>query len=297
VSQPIEKRSAIRPFAAAHSRLLIWLGLGALVAAVLAVVLLREQLIDWDRIEIDAQRSRRSEQAGRGLRLPGTPDLESLPARLADKGLALGAPVFIRIFKLEFELELWMRRGDRFERFAVYPICRWSGQLGPKLVEGDSQAPEGFYVVDAKALNAASRWHRSFNLGFPNAFDRAHGRTGSFVMVHGGCASVGCFAMTDPVIDELWRLVTAALRSGQERFQVHVFPFRMTEENLARRAKHSWAAFWAELKRGYDAFEMTHIPPQIGVCAGRYAVAPAPAGSHVGHEIANSCINLTGNKG
>ena len=116
-----------------------------------------------------------------GLRqpLPGTPDLANLPGRLSAQGLALGAPVFIRIFKREFELELWMRRDGRFQRFAVYPICRWSGRLGPKLEEGDGQAPEGFYTVDAKALNPASRWHRSFNLGFPNAFDRAHARTGS----------------------------------------------------------------------------------------------------------------------
>ena len=99
----------------------------------------------------------------------------------------------LRIFKREFELELWMKREDRFHRFAVYPICRWSGDLGPKLAQGDWQAPEGFYTVDAKALNPTSRWHRSFNLGFPNLFDRTHQRTGNYLMVHGGCSSTGCF--------------------------------------------------------------------------------------------------------
>jgi murein L,D-transpeptidase YafK len=201
------------------------------------------------------------------------------------------------MFKREFELELWMRRGDRFERLAVYPICRWSGGLGPKLVEGDGQTPEGFYTVDSRALNAASRWHRSFNLGYPNAFDRANARTGSLIMVHGGCASVGCFAMTDPVVDEIWRLVTAALNGGQKRFHVHVFPFRMTAENLGARLNAPWAPFWRDLSRGYDAFEATRLPPRIGVCAGRYTVAPATAGGDVGHEIANSCINLTDSKG
>jgi murein L,D-transpeptidase YafK len=275
----------------------LWLGLAVVAAVAAALLLGRDWLVDRDGVEIEAERARRLAQAALRQPLPGTPDLANLPGRLAADGLALGAPIFIRIFKREFELELWMRRGDRFQRFAVYPICRWSGRLGPKLVEGDGQAPEGFYTVDARALNPASRWHRSFNLGFPNAFDRAHARTGSFVMVHGGCASVGCFAMTDPVVDEIWRLVTAALNAGQKRFQVHVFPFRMTSENLSSRQDRPSAPFWRDLRRGYDVFEATRLPPHIGVCAGRYTVAPAAGGGDVGHEIDNSCINLTGSKG
>jgi len=295
VSDRPPQRSVRRLRAVAHRRL--WLGIAVFAAAVASVLFLRDALIDWDRIEIEAERSRRLAQAALRLPLAGTPDLANLPGRLAEQGVALGAPVFIRIFKREFELELWMRRDGRFHRFAVYPICRWSGWLGPKLVEGDSQAPEGFYTVDAKALNPASRWHRSFNLGYPNAFDRAHARTGSFVMVHGGCASVGCFAMTDAVVDEIWRLVTAALNGGQKRFQVQVYPFRMTQENLERRQNAPWAPFWGDLKRGYDVFEATGLPPRIGLCAGRYTVAPAAGGSDGGHEIDNSCINLTGSKG
>ena len=290
------RRPALRPMMVLARRRL-WLGLAVFATAVVALLLGRDVLFDWDSLGIEAERARRLAQAASRQPLPGTPDLQNLQARLAANGFELGAPVLMRIFKREFELELWMRRGDRFQRFAVYPICRWSGRLGPKLREGDGQAPEGFYTVDARALNPASRWHRSFNLGFPNPFDRAHGRTGSFVMVHGGCSSVGCFAMTDPVVDEIWRLATAALNNGQDRFQVHVFPFRMSEENLSARRNSPSAPFWRDLARGYDVFEATRLPPRIGVCARRYTVVPAGGIGDGSHEIDNSCINLTDRKG
>jgi murein L,D-transpeptidase YafK len=272
-------------------RFKVWLGL--LLFLLAAGWLGRDILFDWDHLQIRAERARRQEQASLGLPLAGTPDLAALDRRLAADGLTLGAPVFIRIFKREFELELWMQKDKAFQRFAVYPICRWSGRLGPKLVEGDAQAPEGFYTVDSKALNPASRWHRSFNLGFPNAYDRGHQRTGSFIMVHGGCSSIGCFAMTDPVVDEVWRLVTAALAKGQSRFQVQVFPFRMTAENLAKRQHERWLPFWQNLKRGHDLFEQTHVPPRVSVCRGSYAFDAAPANSHGSHEIVNLCLDLT----
>jgi murein L,D-transpeptidase YafK len=275
----------------------VWLGLALLlVALVAALVLNSDILFDWDHLQIKAERARRHEQATLGVPLSGTPDLAALDRRLAADGLSLGAPVFIRVFKREFELELWMRRDDGFHRFAVYPICRWSGRLGPKLVEGDAQAPEGFYTVDAKALNPTSRWHRSFNLGYPNAYDRSHRRTGSLIMVHGGCGSIGCFAMTNPVVDEIWRLVTAALDKGQARFQVQVFPFRMTEENMARRAHERWLPFWQNLKRGYDLFEQTHVPPRVSVCKASYAFTAAPAQSDGSHQIDNLCLDLTNPK-
>ena len=205
-----------------------------------------------------------------GWTLPGTPDLQRLSERLEAAGLREGAPILLRVFKAESLLELWLQRGGRFEFFASYPICRWSGTLGPKLKEGDRQSPEGFYTVGARALNPNSRWHRSFNLGFPNRFDRAHGRTGSFIMVHGGCSSIGCFAMTDAVVDEIWRLVKAALRGGQRRFQVQVFPFRMTQANLQRHSGHRWYGFWQQLKSGHDVFERTHRPPKVSVCGKTY---------------------------
>jgi murein L,D-transpeptidase YafK len=266
-------------------------------AAAGAILAARHWLVDWDAVAIGAERDRRLALASAGTPLAGTPDLADLPGRLAAQGLSLGAPVFIRIFKREFELELWMKGKERFHLLATYPVCRWSGTLGPKLQEGDHQAPEGFYTVDAAALNPASRWHRSFNLGFPNAFDRAHNRTGSFVMVHGGCGSIGCFAMTDPVVDEIWRLVTAALKAGQPRFHVHVFPFRMTEENLASREHQPWVPFWRTLKQGYDAFQTARLPPRVAVCGGTYSFAPAVPPSDGSHEIAKGCLSLTGGTG
>jgi WD40 repeat protein len=207
-----------------------------------------------------------------GASLPSTPDPAQLEERLQEKGLKRGNAVFLRIFKADLQVELWMKQTDRFVLFATYPICAWSGQIGPKLQEGDSQSPEGFYTIGKDQLNPNSHYHRAFNLGYPNLFDRAHNRTGASLMVHGGCASIGCYAMTDPVIDELWLLVTAALNGGQERVGVHVFPFRLTEERLAAFGWHPWAQFWQEMKPAYDFFEENHIPPQISVCDKRYAV-------------------------
>lgn len=227
-----------------------------------------------DRARINWKRAEYQSLFRAGETLPGTPDLARFEERLGALGIKRGAPVYIRIFKLESELELWVEKDGRFERFATYPICLWSGRLGPKLREGDRQAPEGFYTVDADALNPNSRMHRSFSLGFPNVFDRAHGRTGSFIMVHGGCASIGCFAVTDPAVDEIWRMVTAALEAGQVRFPVHVFPFRMSERALNFRKGYPWHDFWTDLKKGYDLFEPDRIPPAVSVCNGRYVFAP-----------------------
>ncbi len=196
-------------------RNLLLLGLAATgLAAVLAS---NWQLIvgTIEERAIAAERAKRRAMWALGQPLPGTPELARLNERLAASGFTLKQPILMRIFKREFELEVWKLKDQRFQLFATYPICRWSGRLGPKLETGDRQAPEGFYWVAANQLNPNSRWRRSFNLGFPNAYDRALGRSGSFLMVHGGCGSVGCYAMTDAVVDEIWRLVTSALAAGR----------------------------------------------------------------------------------
>jgi murein L,D-transpeptidase YafK len=242
-----------------------------------------------DAYLISLQRHYRVWLASSGQPLPGTPDLERFPERLQAKGLALGNPIMMRIFKREFELELFMLKEGRYELFAVYPICKWSGRLGPKLVTGDRQAPEGFYSVDRTALNPNSRWHRSFNLGFPNAYDRALGRSGSFLMVHGGCGSIGCYAMTNAVIDEIWTIVTRAFDAGHKRFQVQVYPFRMTEENLRDYRNGPWAPFWADLKAGYDLFENDRLPPAVGVCGNRYAFVSGASTRDITGPVSAAC--------
>ena len=206
--------------------------------------------------------------------LPGTPDLSKMDERLAQSGVKLGAPIFMRIFKLEGELELWMRNETGFVLFATYPICRWSGRLGPKLKEGDRQSPEGIYTVRQNQLNPNSRWYRSFNLGYPNIYDRSFDRTGSFLMVHGGCSSIGCYAMTDPVMKEIWQIVTATYKGDNKSFTVHAFPFRMTQRNMSVYHDQRWAPLWANLKRAYDLFNETKVPPKVSVCKQNYVVTP-----------------------
>jgi murein L,D-transpeptidase YafK len=283
---PKSKRTARFRLGRAVLRTLLLLSIAVPISAALFAI---ARPVEAERMWIGIQRHWRHTLASYKVPLPGTPDLWNLDKRLAAHGLAVGNPVLMRIFKREFELELWMLRDGKFHRFATYPICKWSGELGPKIKTGDRQAPEGFYTVDQKALNPNSAWHRSFNLGFPNAFDKAHGRTGSFLMVHGGCGSIGCYAMTNPVIDEIWKLVTAALNGGQARFQVQVFPFRMTEANLARYAGSQSSPFWADLKTGYDLFEASWTPPKVSVCNKRYAFSPGPDGSDGSAPIEAGC--------
>ena len=186
------------------------------------------------------------------------------------KGLRWGAPVFIRIFKEEKELELWVDDGKVFKHFKTWPICKYSGKLGPKLKEGDQQAPEGFYFVPRSRMNPRSRFHLSFNLGYPNTYDRAHKRTGSALMVHGNCVSIGCYAMTNARIEEIYSLCDAALKGGQRFFRVHSFPFRMTEANMKRHAQSKWIEEWYNLKQGYDWFEKSKRPPNVTVSVRRY---------------------------
>ena len=196
-----------------------------------------------------------------------------LEAELAADGFELGQPVFLRIFKEESELEVWLGKGDRFERFKTYEICNYSGALGPKLKEGDRQSPEGFYKVGAGAMNPNSSYHLSFNLGFPNLFDQAHERSGSFLMVHGNCVSIGCYAMTDAGIEEIYLIVEAAQNAGQTAVPVHAFPFRMTNARLAREQGNTWFGYWQNLKQGYDLFETSRVPPEVSVMNLRYVFA------------------------
>lgn len=186
-------------------------------------------------------------------------------------GLELGQPVFLRVFKEEAELEAWVRDKDtrRFAPYKRYEICKYSGGLGPKLMEGDKQAPEGFYIVGARQMNPWSQYNLSFNLGYPNDYDRAHGRNGSALMIHGGCKSIGCFAMTDDAIEEIYLMAEASIREGNE-VPVHIFPFDMTVDNMARHSNSEWMPFWENLREGYELFALTGLPPKVSGQSGIY---------------------------
>ena len=194
----------------------------------------------------------------------------SLKFELSSLNLNFGSPIFIRIFKESNELELWVKREEGYQLFKIYEICCLSGELGPKVKEGDLQSPEGFYFVGNDQLNPHSRFHLSFNLGYPNLYDRTHDRTGSALMVHGNCVSAGCFAMSDQRVEEIYTLAEAALRNGQPFFRVHIFPFRMTTENLTKYKNSKWLGFWKNLKQGYDLFEVSKIPPDTRVKQKKY---------------------------
>jgi murein L,D-transpeptidase YafK len=207
---------------------------------------------------------------------------------LNQKGMTAESPILVRIFKSESELEIWKAKDDgRFYHFKTYPICDWSGTLGPKINQGDRQTPEGFYLVSAPQMNPKSKYYLSFNLGFPNAYDRSNGRTGADIMVHGDCKSAGCYAMTDGVVEEIYILAREALAGGQESFQVQAYPFRMTKANMEKHKDDKWYDFWQNLKEGYDYFEITHLPPKVDVCNKHYLInaafvggaTPNPAGA------------------
>ncbi len=244
--------------------------------------------IEIDDVAPDRVERQRSFAEG-ALPLPGTPDLGQLDGRLSAKGLKPGDRMFIRVFKSESELEVWKEKDGRYVLFDTYPICHWAGTIGPKLLEGDRQNPEGFYSIGPRQLHRIGRWPRSLNIGYPNTFDRAHGRTGSYILVHGGCSSVGCFAMTNAVMAEIFGLTEKALRAGQHRVDIHVFPFRMTEKNLAAHAASPWIDFWRNLKEGYDAFEATNVPPRVGICDRRYVVETQRPGEVGGEGPLASC--------
>jgi murein L,D-transpeptidase YafK len=194
-------------------------------------------------------------------------------ALLAEKGMKEESPILMRVFKAESELEIWKAKDDgRYYHFKTYPICSYSGDLGPKVSQGDRQAPEGFYLVSQDLMNPKSRYHLSFDVGFPNAYDRAYGRTGADIMVHGDCTSSGCYAMTDGVMEEIYILAREALAGGQQNFQVQAFPFRMTAANMQGHKDHKWYDFWRNLKEGYDYFEITRRPPPIAICEKRYLI-------------------------
>ena len=227
--------------------------------------LLSQLLPEPERAVADGDDPKRATVAAAHLKPELTRDLAAM-------GLVFGDPVFIRIFKEEELLELWVRQADKstYQLFRTYPVAARSGHLGPKLAEGDRQAPEGFYFVRPRQMHPTSNYHLAFNLGYPNRYDQAHQRTGSVIMVHGNRMSIGCYAMTDAKIEEIYTLCNAALGNGQPFFRVHCFPFRMSAERMREASGHPWLPFWQNLREGYALFEQSRIPPNTTVRDKRY---------------------------
>jgi murein L,D-transpeptidase YafK len=195
---------------------------------------------------------------------------------IASKNMDKESPILVRLFKEESELEVWKKTKDgEFALLKTYPICRWSGDLGPKKKEGDRQAPEGFYTITPANMNPNSSYYLAFNTGFPNAYDRAWNYTGSDLMVHGDCSSRGCYAMTDEQIQEIYALGRESFFGGQRAFQLQAYPFRMTALNMAKHRNNPNFAFWKMIKEGYDHFEASKQEPKVAVCEKRYVFDPA----------------------
>ena len=192
-------------------------------------------------------------------------------ALMQEKGVSPQAPMLIRAYKKESEFEVWKMRPDgTYELLKTFPICRWSGQLGPKTHEGDRQSPEGFYSITPAMMNPNSAYYLSFNVGYPNAYDRAHGATGGAVMVHGVCSSAGCFSMTDAQIAEIYALARESFAGGQRAIQMQSYPFHMNVQNLAKYRLDPNMPFWKELKKGHDHFEARKSDVAVAVCGGHY---------------------------
>ncbi len=222
------------------------------------------------------------------------PVSRSLSSKMKSKDMALKSPIMVRLFKEESELEVWKQtKGGEYALLETFDICKWSGKLGPKIKEGDRQAPEGFYEVTPGLMNPFSSYYLSFNLGFPNKFDRAHDRTGSHLMVHGACSSRGCYAMTDDQIADIYALGRDSFLGGQRKFQVQAFPFRMTPENMAKHTDSEHYEFWRMLKRGYDHFAVTKRPPSIEVCNKQYVFNAKADKRGTKFNARNACPSYT----
>lgn len=171
--------------------------------------------------------------------------------------------VYLRAFKRERQLELWAgKKGKPLVLVKTYPFCAASGDLGPKRKEGDLQVPEGLYEVPS--FNPYSAYHLSMKVSYPNASDLVRSdpkRPGGLIYLHGSCASIGCIAIEDEPIEEVY-LISLDARRRPIRFDI--FPARLTEENLATLGD-AHVDFWKELAPAFRAFEQTRRPPAFSV--------------------------------
>ncbi|MDN5285103.1 MAG: Murein L,D-transpeptidase YafK [Mucilaginibacter sp.] len=186
-----------------------------------------------------------------------------LQKELNDKGFKANSSIYLRIFKDQDQLEIWVRSGSKYRLFKTYEICYFSGGLGTKTRSGDGKSPEGFYTIEPRQLNPVSKYHLAINIGYPNKVEQLKGYSGDAVMIHGYCASIGCYAMTDARIEEIYTLIYKAFENGQQKINLDIFPFHMDKAHMDFYSHQSYLPFWKTLKPGYDLFEKNHIPPDV----------------------------------
>ncbi|MFO0550067.1 MAG: L,D-transpeptidase family protein [Polyangiaceae bacterium] len=206
----------------------------------------------------------RDRKAAAEKRLPIVKEL------FANAGVAFPpAQVLFRVFKQENELELWAAStaDGQLGKIATYRICYASGAIGPKRKEGDRQVPEGFYTLNA--YTSTWKYHLMMYVSYPNGLDKIRGgpTPGGEIYIHGNCVSVGCIAMGDERIEELW-LVAHTLNEAGGVVHLHVFPTRGLTELLASGTMPEHHDFWANLKTGYDYFEERRRLPVVSVGPG-----------------------------
>ena len=192
---------------------------------------------------------------------------------LKDNGCKENQPIYIRILKSPGVLEVWVKSGKQYKLFKQYLICDFSGGFGTKTRNGDGKCPEGYYSITPSQLNPVSNYHLAINVGYPNAYDQQHNYTGTAIMIHGDCRSIGCYAMTDPMIEEIYTMIYEAFLHGQKSIDVAIFPFRLTNQNIDKYSNYPYVSFWQHLKPGFDIFEYSHVPPVVRVVKADYRFA------------------------
>ena len=184
--------------------------------------------------------------------------------------------MLINAYIAEGKLEVWLKSksSPTYSLFRTYNFCAHSGTIGPKVIEGDGQTPEGFYYINV--FNPVSSFHLSLGLNYPNAVDLARTgkdrKPGNDIYIHGNCVTVGCIPLTDDKIKEVYILGVEARNAGQDKIPVNIFPFKMTNANMKKYvAQFSIQAnFWKTLQLGYLAFEKRKNQAKIMEVKGKY---------------------------
>jgi len=184
--------------------------------------------------------------------------------------------LIIRAFKREKAMELWAadEPNQPHIRLRRYMIAAWSGELGPKRREGDGQVPEGLYEIDR--FNPSSQFHLSMRLNYPNASDRVFAdkdNPGTDIYIHGSDVSIGCMAMTDRVIEELYLACYESSTASNRRVQVLVLPYK--GKAPAGMWPGEMVSLWEQLFAISNRFDETHVLPRVRITAdGAYVLRP-----------------------